>query len=104
MEARQSAGSHSGDASLDGLDAGEEAAIVLAIELNADLLLIDDREGVIAARLKGFRVAGTLGVLSMASQSGFLNLVDAFERLKRTNFRYRQDIMDQLLNETSGKG
>jgi predicted nucleic acid-binding protein len=40
-------------------DAGEAAAIILAFELHADELLMDDREGVLAARRKGFRVAGT---------------------------------------------
>ncbi len=51
------------DASLGRLDAGEAAAINLAVELHVDLLLMDDREGVMAARRMGFRVAGTLGVL-----------------------------------------
>jgi hypothetical protein len=54
----------------------------LPFELHADLLLMDDREGVIAARRRGFRVAGTLPVLSMAARRGLLNLADAFERLK----------------------
>jgi len=49
------------DASLEALDAGEGAAIALAIELHADLPLMDDEEGVIAARRKGLEVAGTLG-------------------------------------------
>jgi hypothetical protein len=55
------------DASLRRLDAGEGAAISLALEIAADLLLMDDREAVTAARAKGFRVAGTLAVLSMAA-------------------------------------
>jgi predicted nucleic acid-binding protein len=101
VEVRSATGSFH-DESLSRLDAGEEAAIILAVELNADLLLMDDREGVIAARRKGFRVAGTLGVLSMAAQRALLNLPEAFERLKRTNFHYRKEIMDQFLNEQSG--
>jgi predicted nucleic acid-binding protein len=48
------------------LDAGEGAAIALAIELHADLLLMDDEEGVSAARGKGLAVTGTLG----GSESG----------------------------------
>lgn len=87
--------------SLPGLDPGELAAIALAVELRADLLLMDDREGVIAARRKGFTVTGTLGVLSLAAERGLLNLAEAFDRLKRTNFRYRREIMDQLLGRTS---
>lgn len=99
LEVRQIAGA-SQDASLRRLDAGEAAAIVLAVELHADMLLMDDREGVMAARRKGFRVAGTLAVLSMAARRDLLNLADAFERLKRTSFHYRQEIMDQFLDES----
>jgi predicted nucleic acid-binding protein len=54
-----------------------------------------------AARRKGIEVTGTLGLLGIAAKSGILNLADAFDRIKRTNFRYRQEIMDELLNEAS---
>lgn len=30
-------------------------------------------------------------------------LSEAFDRLKHTSFRYRQEIMDQFLNEMFGK-
>jgi predicted nucleic acid-binding protein len=88
---------------LRGLDAGEVAAITLAVELAADLLLIDDREGVIAARRIGFAVTGTLGVLDLAAERGLLNLREAFDRLKRTNFRCPQSVMDHLLDKASRK-
>jgi predicted nucleic acid-binding protein len=39
---------------VEGLDEGETAAIALAIWLDADLVLMDDRRGVIVARAKGF--------------------------------------------------
>jgi predicted nucleic acid-binding protein len=90
------------DASLEALDLGEGAAIALAIEIHADLLLMDDEEGVIAARMRGFEVTGTLGVLSRAAQRNLLNLADAFDRVKLTNFRFRQEIMDRFLHEISG--
>ncbi len=102
VEVRTTTNSH-GDASLRNLDAGEEDAIALAIELHADVLLMDDREGVLAARSKGLTVTGTLGVLGLAAQHGLLDLAEAFDRIKRTNFRYRQDIMDALLAEASGE-
>jgi predicted nucleic acid-binding protein len=75
---------HFHDESLEALDAGEGAAIAPAIELHADLLLMDDEEGVSAARGKGLVVTGTLGVLSRAAQRHLLNLADAFDLLKRT--------------------
>ena len=102
VEVRTTTNSHR-DASLRNLDAGEEDAIALAVELHADVLLMDDREGVLAARSKGLTVTGTLGILGLAAQHGLLDLAEAFDRIKRTNFRYRQDIMDALLAEASGQ-
>jgi len=42
-----------------------------------------------------------LGVLGLAARRGLVNLADSFARLKRTNFRYRQEIMDALLDQPS---
>jgi len=64
------------DVSLQNLDASEQDAIALAIEHDADLVLMDDREGVLAARRKGLTVAGTLGILGLAAQRGLLILSD----------------------------
>ena len=86
------------------LGAGETEAITLAVELHADLLLMDDRRGVRAALNKGFRVAGTLAILGVAARHDLLNLADAFDRLKCTSFHYRQEIMDQFLSEHGGNG
>jgi predicted nucleic acid-binding protein len=63
------------------LDAGERAAIAPAQVLGAGLLLIDDRAGVAAARERGFRVTGTLGVLAGAAAEGLLDaLLDEHRR------------------------
>ena len=94
--------SHLTDVSLAELGAGETAAITLAAELNADLLLMDDRRGVIAALRRGLTVTGTMGLLARAAKGGIIDLADAFAKLKRTNFRYRQEIMDALLKEMDG--
>ena len=48
----------------------------------------------------GYRVAGALGILSTAAQRRLVNLAEAFERIKRTGFLYRQGTMDRLLAET----
>ena len=85
------------------LDPGERSAIILALSINADLVLIDERKGTQAAIDNGLDVTGTLGILQRAAKRGLLNLVDAFDRLKGTNFRYRQEIMDKFLNEISGQ-
>jgi predicted nucleic acid-binding protein len=53
----------SADPSLARLDPGERDAIMLAAELNADQLIVDDREGRRLAEERGITVIGTLGVL-----------------------------------------
>ena len=45
------------------LDEGEAAAIMLAEQMKATLLLIDEKKGRAVARQRGLRIRGTLGVL-----------------------------------------
>ena len=52
------------------LDRGEAEAIALAIEMKADLLLMDEREGRVVARQAGLRVRGVLGILLRAKATG----------------------------------
>jgi predicted nucleic acid-binding protein len=79
------------------LDEGERATIALADAIDADLILMDERDGVAFARGQGFAVTGTLGVLDLAAQRGMIDLVQAFTRLKTTTFHYRQGLLDALL-------
>jgi predicted nucleic acid-binding protein len=86
------------------LDDGERAAILLATRIGAELLLIDDREGVNVARSRGFAVTGTLGILDLAATRGLIRLDEAVERLKDTSFRYPRDVLDALLARHSPEG
>lgn len=54
------------------LDAGEAEAIALAIEMQADLLLLDERRGRAAAKQSSLAVTGLLGVLLVAKQQRHL--------------------------------
>ncbi len=85
------------DPDLNALDPGERSAIALGISLKADLILMDERKGSAVARRKGFEATGTLGILDLAAKRGLMDLREAVDRLRRTNFRYRRDIVDQLL-------
>jgi len=54
------------------LDPGEAAAIALAVEAGADLLLMDERKGRQAATRHGCRVIGVLGILVEAKSAGLV--------------------------------
>ena len=62
------------DLALSHLDAGEQEAISLASELQASLLLMDERDGVAVARGRGLKVVGTLSVLDLAATRGFVDI------------------------------
>lgn len=54
------------------LDAGETEAIALALATRADVVLMDEKRGREAARTNGLTVAGVLGELPHARQTGRL--------------------------------
>jgi len=87
------------DLALHALGAGERAAISLAQAMRADLIRIDERKGTSAAITRGFTVIGTLGVLRLAARQERIDIHDAVARLKLTNFRHRQTVLDDLLHE-----
>jgi predicted nucleic acid-binding protein len=66
------------------LDTGEVAAITLAHEIRADLVLLDDREGRKIAIASGLRISGTIGVLEAAAEMRLINLKEYFGRLQET--------------------
>ncbi len=57
------------------LDPGEAEAIALAVELNADRLLMDERLGRAAAMQAGLQVTGVLGILIAAKRNNFIQEV-----------------------------
>ena len=58
------------------LDAGEAEAIALALEVEADLLLMDERLGRETAQHLGVRYMGLIGVLIGAKWNGWTGLFD----------------------------
>jgi len=85
------------DERLMALDPGERAAIMLALERQADLILIDDMEGRREAQRRDIRVAGTLAVLDQAAREGLINFAVVLQSLRETNFRLTDELASQLL-------
>lgn len=80
------------------LDAGERAAIAVAVERDADLFVCDDRLGRREAVAKRLRVLGTLGVLVRGKELGHLERVaPCIEALQAAGFRDTDALVTAIL-------
>jgi uncharacterized protein len=81
------------------LDPGEANAIVLALELQATQLLIDERLGRKEAKRQGLKITGILGILLAAKQQKLISMVgpimDAL--IHQANFRIKPDLYAEVL-------
>jgi predicted nucleic acid-binding protein len=79
---------------------GEREAIKLALELHADLLLMDElRPRTIATRL-GIRVIGTIGLLEEAADRGLIDDLRAVhELIRQSGFHASDNILNASLKQ-----
>jgi predicted nucleic acid-binding protein len=83
------------------LDRGESETLALAIELKADLVLLDEKEGRHAAIRLGLRPLGALGLLLQAKHAGAIveirSLLDALR--EQAGFFLGESLYWQLLEQ-----
>jgi predicted nucleic acid-binding protein len=81
------------------LDPGERAAILLAQELDADLLLLDDMKARRAAIAKKLNITGILGILDQAATRKLIDLPTAVQNLQNTSFWISDSLFQRLLDK-----
>ena len=83
------------------LDIGEAEAIELALELNADRLLLDERRGRKIASRFNIKFVGVLGILVIAKRQGLLQAVQSVldELMSTMKFRVSEALYTQILQD-----
>jgi predicted nucleic acid-binding protein len=93
--------SQSTDAIANLLDLGESEAILLAQELNADLLILDDMKARRIAKDRNLVITGILGILDQATTMKLINLPVTIQSLKNTSFWASDSLFQKLLDKHS---
>ena len=81
------------------IDPGEQAAIILAQQKQADLIIIDDYFARQIAQNYGLKVTGLLGVLDEAARQNLIDFPQVIASLKQTSFRVSKSMIESLLQK-----
>ena len=85
---------------LDEIDLGEAETIVLARELGADWVLMDEKKGRRKLTEMGLPKIGTVGLLLKAKQVGLLGAIrPELEQLHQLGFSISQTVIDAVLRQ-----
>jgi predicted nucleic acid-binding protein len=82
-----------------GLGRGETEAISLALELKIPAILIDEKQGRLAAKTRGLTTLGTLNILNSADLRGLLDFEESVMKLRQTNFRVDSEMIEAFIRE-----
>lgn len=83
------------------LDRGEAEAIALAVEMEAGLLLMDERRGRRSASRFGLTVLGALGIVTQAKRKGLVERVEPIllDLRHKAGFRVSEELYRRVLEE-----
>ena len=84
-----------------GLDDGESEAIILADELKASVLVMDERKGRKVAQKMGINITGTVGILIQAYDEKKISAADVksyLTQLMNSNIRLSESLIQQALD------
>lgn len=81
------------------IDLGEAEAIILALEIKTDLLLMDERRGRLVATSYGLQVTGLLGVLVQAKRNSLIQSVKPLldQLIDQADFRVSDQLYTTIL-------
>ena len=82
---------------------GEAEAIILSLEIKADLLLMDERRGRIVATNYGINITGLLGVLIQAKKQGLIPAIKPLidQLITQANFRVNPQLYTVVLQASN---
>ena len=82
------------------LDPGEAEALVLAEELDASWILLDEPKARLAAKLLGLKFVGTVGLLLLAKRLGKISSVKPLlDELRAKKFHLNERVYQAVLKE-----
>ncbi|NQE06442.1 hypothetical protein C5S32_11285 [ANME-1 cluster archaeon GoMg1] len=86
------------------LEKGEAEAIILALELNAELVLIDESIARDIAKSRGLEVIGTVGILAEAYENGLIkDLKKSLDDLRNKKVWISEKVYNRVLSGIKGK-
>jgi len=82
------------------LDRGEAETIILASQMDANYVVLDDKEGVQTAKLLGLSVIGTIGLIEWAERLGKItDFKQTIDELHKKGFRIKEELYRNILKD-----